>query len=412
MNKILLLGKGISNNSLEQFLIKYLIDYDYLSLEEVNSFNYLLVVKSPGTSYDSEVIKEFTRLGVDVIVDVEFIYWFLNKYYIAVTGTNGKTMTTYLITDILNLHESAISCGNCGFPIAQAALEYQLYKYFVLELSSFQLKGIKKFTPKIAVVTNLGEAHLDYHHTLEDYYNSKFNITKNQSIDDFLVLNFDDLKLMERFNNSNATKLYFSINNQKADCFIKNGYVYYKNEKILNIKVLPSKTKMFYYDVLAAIVVAKILDVDNLTIKKALKNFVMIKYRLQRVRKDIYNDAKSTNLYSTIAALDEFKGKKVNLICGGYDRGEDLSKIGNRFSNVSCFYIYGQTKYKLSVYFEKMGYKYQVFDNLENATIKALKDKKEEVILYSPMFASYDQYQSYEERGKEFNRLIIKYYDN
>ena len=143
--------------------------------------------------------------------DIELIYWFLNKEYIAITGTNGKTTTTYLITDIINTAYSAVSCGNCGFPISQAALDYKLYKYFVLELSSFQLKGIKKFTPKIAVVTNLKQAHLDYHHTIEDYYKSKLNIAKNQSKQDYLVLNADDLNVMSLFKNSEATKITFSF---------------------------------------------------------------------------------------------------------------------------------------------------------------------------------------------------------
>ena len=115
-----------------------------------------------------------------------------NKYYIVVSGSNGKTTTTYLITNMLNTQFSAISCGNCGFPISQAALDYRHYKYYVIELSSFQLKGIKKFTPKIAVVTNVKQAHLDYHKSIEDYYKSKINITKNQTKEDYLVLNIDD----------------------------------------------------------------------------------------------------------------------------------------------------------------------------------------------------------------------------
>ena len=184
---ILLLGKGVSNNALNQFMIKYGISHDYLTLDEVKNYDYKLVIKGPGLFYDSDVIKRFIELEVEIITDIEFIYWLLNKDYIAVTGTNGKTSTTLLITDMLNKEVESIACGNCGFPISQAALDYKLFKYFVLELSSFQLKGVKKFTPKIAVVTNIKVAHQDYHKGIEDYYKSKYNITKsplNQIIND------------------------------------------------------------------------------------------------------------------------------------------------------------------------------------------------------------------------------------
>ena len=162
MADILLLGVGISNNALNQFMLKYSIPHDYLKLEEVVRFDYDLVIKGPGINYEEEVIVKFSENKVQIITDIEFIYWFLNKDYIAVTGTNGKTTTTYLITDILNTKYSAISCGNCGFPIAQAALDYKQYKYFVVELSSFQLKGIKKFTPKIAVITIINYLYHQY----------------------------------------------------------------------------------------------------------------------------------------------------------------------------------------------------------------------------------------------------------
>ena len=189
MKEILLLGKGISNNALHQFMLKYSIEHDYLKEDEVIDCNYSLVIKGPGLYYDTKVLKRFIELGIEVITDIEFIYWFLNKEYIGITGTNGKTTTTYLITEIINQKYTAVACGNCGFPIAQAALDYKMYKYFVIELSSFQLKGINKFTPKIAVITNVKQAHLDYHKSIEDYYNSKYNITKK-----LIMKNLEELK--------------------------------------------------------------------------------------------------------------------------------------------------------------------------------------------------------------------------
>jgi UDP-N-acetylmuramoylalanine--D-glutamate ligase len=409
MVEILLLGIGKSNNALNQFMIKYSIEHDYLSLIDVVRFDYKLVIKGPGIYYDEEVIQKFIEKGVDIITDIEFIYWFLNKEYIAITGTNGKTTTTYLITDIINTAYSAVSCGNCGFPISQAALDYKLYKYFVLELSSFQLKGIKKFTPKIAVVTNLKQAHLDYHHTIEDYYKSKLNIAKNQSKQDYLVLNADDLNVMSLFKNSEATKITFSLTNRSSNAYFYKSSFYFNKERVCHIKYLKSKTDIIKYNVLAAICVAKILKIENKNIKKALKNFTFIKYRLEEIKPNIYNDAKSTNVYSTISAIKCFKNKNIILICGGYDRKEEINIIEEDLFNVVRIYVYGQVKDKLYNYLKRKKEVY-IFDTLKEATLKALNDRLDEVVLYSPMFASYDQYSSYEERGLEFSRIVFDYF--
>ena len=185
MQNILLLGKGISNNALHQFMIKYGIEHDYFDLNAEFDYHYNLIIKGPGIYYQEEVIQKFISLNKTIITDIEFIYWFLNREYIAVTGGVGKTTTVMLIDQIINSTYPAISCGNIGYPMAQAALDYKLYRYFILELSSFQLKGTINFTPKIAVMLNLGANHLDYHQTIEDYHQSKFKITVNQTEEDY-----------------------------------------------------------------------------------------------------------------------------------------------------------------------------------------------------------------------------------
>ena len=326
-------------------------------------------------------------------------------------GTGIGTYTNNLITNMLNTQFSAISCGNCGFPISQAALDYRHYKYYVIELSSFQLKGIKKFAPKIAVVTNVKQAHLDYHKSIEDYYKSKINITKNQTKEDYLVLNIDDPTSVLLFKNSEATKITYSLNNKNSTCYYNKGNFYYNKEIVCNIRHLNNKTDIFKYDVMASICVAKLLNVENKNIINALKNFENIKYRLESLGKNIYNDAKSTNIYSTISALNEFKNKEVFLICGGYDRKDDLSGLDSNISNVIKVYTYGATKERVYNYFKKKKIEVIMFETLRDATLKALNDRIDEVILYSPMFASYDQYASYEERGREFNKIINSYYE-
>lgn len=406
MKEILLLGKGKSNNALSVFLDKYGIKYDYKELEEVIDFDYKLVIKGPGIYYQNKVVKKFVELNTLVITDIEFIYWFLNRYYIGITGTNGKTTTTMMITNIINQESCAVACGNCGFPISQAAIDYKLFKYFVVELSSFQLKGICKFAPKIAVITNINKAHLDYHETIYDYYNSKYKITLNQSKDDFIILNLDDEKCCEIFSNSAAMKIKYSLKDKSADCYIRHNWFYFKNRRVCKINCLKNITDIMLSNALAAISVCKILKIKNKNIAKGIKSFNEIKYRLQKVKKNIYNDAKSTNIYSTISALCEFKNKDVYLICGGYDRGEDLTPLKEFVGNIHCVYSYGMTGEKIYNFFINLGIRVYYFKTLKEATLKALNDYSNGVILYSPMFASYDQYNSYEERGYEFNKIV------
>ena len=406
MAEILLLGKGISNNALHQFMNKYLIEHDYLSLEEVNNFKYNLVIKGPGLYYSNYIIQKFMELQVMIITDIEFIYWFLNKEFIGITGTNGKTSTTLLLTEMIKKKYRAIACGNCGFPISQAALDYKMFQYFVIELSSFQLKGCLKFTPKIAIVTNLKQAHLDYHGCVQDYYESKFQITKNQTKSDCLILNFDCENTMSLFKNSLASKITFSLKNRNADYYFIKDNLYHKKEKLFNCK---GKMITDKYNILAAVAAAKILDIPNKAIKQTIKEFKGVKYRLEEIKRDIFNDAKSTNIYSTIIALKELK-TDILLICGGFDRKEDLSILDDYLNSISCVFAYGATKDKLYNHFKRKKIEVYIFDTLRQATLAALNLRTNEKILYSPMFASYDQYLSFEERGKEFNNIINSYY--
>lgn len=407
MQNILLLGHGISNNALHQFMIKYNINHDYLRLDEIDNYEYNLVIKGPGIFYQEEVLQKFIALGKTIITDIEFIYWFLSRDYIAVTASAGKTSTVLLIESIINTTYSAISCGNIGYPIAQAALDYKKYQYFVLELSSFELKGTINFAPKIAIILNLGKHHLDYHETLEDYYHSKFMITANQTDEDYLIYNKDDLDVVKLVGDSKAKKISFSLNDKKADAYIKHHTFYYHDEAIISFKKCSNSMQ---YNILASIIVGKLLGIHNYRIKQAIMKFKPPIYRLEDMGNKIINDAKSTSVLATISALKTFNKEKIFLICGGYDRGEPLDELDNYLKNISFVFAYGEAKEKLKTYFASRNIKVETYDNLLSATQTALKLRKKELILYSPMHASYDQYQSYQERGKAFREYIKSYY--
>lgn len=406
--KILLLGKGISNNALSQFMHKYGITHDYKGLEEDISYNYDLVIKGPGINYQNIIVDNFIKLNVKVICDIEFIAKFIDKNYIAITGTNGKTTTTKMIENLLNTKYKSTACGNIGYPFAQAAIDYKDYDYFVIEASSFELKGTIDFKPNISVILNINIAHQDYHLSFLDYYNSKQNITVNQDKKDILIYNCDDYYASKIASNSKARKYSFSLKNTFTTAFFKDNSFYYMGQKIISGSRYQNISDGLKYDILASLIVAKILGISNKNIRKVISNFKQEKYRFEKVDYSIYNDAKSTNIYSTINALDFFKNEMILLICGGYDRGEDLQPLYMHSKNIKKVYAYGATKHKLKLFFDKIKIHCEEFTTLNEAVIKALNEQKNEVILYSPMFASYDQYNSYLERGKEFHRIIKK----
>lgn len=407
MQNVLLLGKGISNNALHQFMIKYNINHDYLELEEVNNYDYNLVIKAPGINYQESVIQNFILLKKTIITDIEFIYWFLNREYIAVTATVGKTTTVMLIEQIINTTFSAVACGNIGYPLAQAALDYKKYQYYVLELSSFQLKGTINFAPKIAVILNIDKHHLDYHQTYEDYIEAKSKITVNQTATDFLVYNIDDIKVNKIAAESNAKKITFSLTDKNADAYFYHKTLYFRKEPIYKFHKCSLGMQ---YDLLAAVCVAKILKINSIKIRQAIMHFKPPKYRLEPLGNRIYNDAKSTSVLATITALKSFKKQKIFLICGGYDRKEDYHDLTFNLSLVTKVFVYGETKDKLKDFFSELKIEVYVFDTLKKATLMALDIRKKETILFSPMHASYDQYQSFNERGKEFRLIVDEYY--
>ena len=164
------------------------------------------------------------------------------------------------------------------------------------------------------------------------------------------------------------------------------------------------------YNILASIIVGKLLGIHNYRIKQAIMKFKPPIYRLEDMGNKIINDAKSTSVLATISALKTFNKEKIFLICGGYDRGEPLDELDNYLKNISFVFAYGEAKEKLKTYFASRNIKVETYDNLLSATQTALKLRKKELILYSPMHASYDQYQSYQERGKAFREYIKSYY--
>ncbi len=405
--RVLFIGKGVSNDGAVKFANTLKIDYDYLNINEVRHLDYDVIVKAPGISYEEEVIKKIILNNKLLVTDIEFIYWFINRYFIGITGSNGKTTTTLITTSILNKKYKSIACGNIGYSLGLAANENKDATHFVCELSSFELKGTNYFTPNIAVITNLNCCHLDYHKTYEDYLQSKKKLIINQSVKDYLVYNLDCEDTKELVKDSKVIKYTFSLYNNKANCYIKKNIIYFNNEKIINIKKLNEKNINTLGNYLSSIIIGKILDVSNKDIIEVVSKFQKSKYRFQYIKKNIINDAKSTNVYSTISAINSIK-KPIILIAGGLYRNNELHHLDKYLNNIQLVISYGETNELLKQYFHSKNIeclKCNLLEEAVNHSMKYLNNKN--VLLYSPMFASYDLFKSYEERGELFTKLIM-----
>ncbi|WAA13683.1 UDP-N-acetylmuramoyl-L-alanine--D-glutamate ligase [Fervidibacillus halotolerans] len=374
-----------------------------------------IVVKNPGIPYSNPVIQDAMRRGISVITEVELAYQISEAEFIAVTGTNGKTTTTTLIYEMLNrANLSPLIAGNIGTVASDVAKKAGKENQIVIELSSFQLMGIDHFKPKISVLTNIYDAHLDYHGTREAYVQAKKNIMKNQGSGDFFITNFDQDECRSIAKETEATVVPFStrMDLDNGAC-IKDGFVYFQGEKLIDLQsiLLPGKHNL--ENILASVAAAKLAGATNDAIRDALTTFRGVNHRLQFVQevngRFFYNDSKATNILATKMALSSFS-RPVILLAGGLDRGYEFDDLIPHLKNVKAMITFGQTKEKLNKAAQKAGIKSIIsVENVEEAVMRAYPLSKEgDVILLSPACASWDQYKNFEERGDIFIQAVHK----
>ena len=310
--------------------------------------------------------------------------------------------------------KNPLIAGNIGKVASGVAKEATADHKIVIELSSFQLMGIREFRPKIAVITNLYEAHLDYHGTRENYVNAKKNIYKNQREEDFLILNFDQEECTQLAAETKATVIPFSTEQYLENgVSVKDGYVYFKGEKVIecNKIVLPGKFNL--ENILASVAAAKLSGVSNAAIEKVLTTFQGVRHRLQFVRnfngRLFYNDSKATNILATRMALTSFD-QPIILLAGGLDRGNGFEDLIPYLHNVKSLIAFGETKEKLLKTGQKAGIEnLHAVNNVEEAVPLAYSlSQPGDVILLSPACASWDQYKNFEIRGDIFINAVHK----
>ena len=376
-----------------------------------------LMVKNPGIPYTHPMVARALELHIPVITEVELAYLISEAPIIGITGTNGKTTTTTMIATSLNENRTkgqARLSGNIGYPASSVAQEATNDDELVMELSSFQLKGTRSFHPHIAVITNLYEAHIDYHQTRADYVASKWKIQANMTADDYLVLNWQQEEVRELAKTTQAQVVAFSTTEKVNGAYLLDGNLYYKDELVMPADQLGVPGSHNIENALAAIAVAKLMHVENSAIQTALSQFHGVKHRTQFIKEiagvRYYNDSKATNILATQKALAGFDLSKVVLLAGGLDRGNSFDTLIPSLKGLKAIILFGETKDKLADAAKQAGItSITMTENVETAVpIAAKLAQAGDIVLLSPANASWDQYPNFEVRGDKFIAAIEK----
>ena len=376
--------------------------------------DFALMVKNPGIPYSNPMIKKALDKGMPVWTEVELAYLISEAPIVGITGSNGKTTTTTMIGQVLTAAgQNGLLSGNIGYPASHVAQTATDKDTLVMELSSFQLIGIESFHPEIAVITNLMPTHIDYHGSFEAYVAAKWNIQKNMTAADHLVLNFNQDLAKELAEKTQASVVPFSTLEKVDGAYLENGLLYFRGEAVMAADEIGVPGSHNVENALATIAVAKIRGVDNETIKETLSAFGGVKHRLQYADEingvKFYNDSKSTNILATQKALSGFDNSKVILIAGGLDRGNEFDELVPDIKGLKKMVILGQSAERVKRAADKAGVEYVDATDIADATRKAYHlAGTGDIVLLSPANASWDMYPNFEVRGDLFLKTVAE----
>jgi len=377
-----------------------------------------VVMKSPGIPDKSPIVKKLIAAGIKVISEIEFAIPYTEAMTIGITGSNGKTTTTMLTHHLLKYAGLNVGLGgNIGKSFAWQVAENKFDAY-VLELSSFQLDGIINYRPDIAIITNISPDHLDrYEYKYENYINSKFRITMNQTENDYLIYDADDEASTEwlKKNKTKAKLIPFSltkkfdegasINNNKMEIKIN------QEEFTMDTEHIALEGKHNMKNAMAASSVAKLMQIRNATIRESLSNFQGVEHRLEKVLKiqnvQYINDSKATNVNATFFALDSMNSPTVWIV-GGVDKGNDYNELMSLVrEKVKAIICLGIDNRKIIDAFGNVVDIMVEVNNMNDAVKTAQRlTEKGDVVLLSPACASFDLFENYEDRGKQFKQAV------
>jgi UDP-N-acetylmuramoylalanine--D-glutamate ligase len=375
-----------------------------------------LIVVSPGVPVDAPPLVQARALGEQVIGEIELAAEFFPGEIVAITGSNGKTTTTTLAGEILAAGGlSTVVGGNIGTPAISLVERASNQTVAVLEVSSFQLETIQTFHPRIAVVLNVTPDHLDRHRTFATYTDAKARIFENQKADDFAVLNADDPTCVEMATRTKAGVFWFSRKKEvKHGAYVREGQILFRDSKgqreIMLLSEIPLKGAHNVENVLAAVCVGALSGVEAGPIRKAVASFRAVEHRLEYVATvrgvEYFNDSKATNVDATIKALESFPAN-IHLILGGKDKGSDYSVLNGLLrQRVKRVYTIGAAAAKIESQI-KGAAEIVSAETLENAIERAAESAQPgDIVLLAPACASFDQFRSYEHRGKVFKEAV------
>ena len=376
-----------------------------------------LIVVSPGVDLSIDPLQKAIRQGVRVISEVELAYHFIRVPIIAVTGTNGKTTTTLLIGEMLKEDGRKVGVGgNVGEPLVLFADGQDRWEVLVAEISSFQLEAIEDFRPRISVLLNITEDHLDRYPSYNDYIEAKVKIFANQNSGDLAVLNRDDPIVMQFREKVKAKKVLFSRKEKLEEGAFSNGRRISLRlggkEEEYSLDKAPLKGIHNVENMAAALTTARIFGCSKKAIQTVLNRFEGLEHRLEFVREvggvRFYDDSKGTNVGSVVKSLQSFS-EPVILIAGGKDKNGDLSPLEELIQKrVKHLILIGEASERMN---RELGglTDTAMAKTLEEAVLLAhQKAKSGEVVLLSPACSSFDMFKDYKERGKVFKEAVSR----
>ncbi len=376
-----------------------------------------LIVISPGVPVDVPQLAQARAQGIPVIGEVELASRFLKGHIIAITGSNGKTTTTSLAGEVISMggYEVLVG-GNIGTPAISLVADETSDTYDVLEISSFQLETIETFHPEIAAILNITPDHLDRHRDFQAYVNAKARIFENQKQTDFAILNADDPTCVSLAGRVPSQLRWFSRKKDVEDgACVRGGKIFWREggdeQEMMLVSSIQLKGAHNLENVLAAVCVGRIVGVEPHRIRRAIEEFKAVEHRLEYVATvrgvQYYNDSKATNVDATIKALESFPAN-LHVILGGKDKGSDYSLLNALLQQrAKRVYTIGAAAEKIESQIAPANVPVLHAESLENAVKRAAESAAPgDVVLLAPACASFDQFDSYEHRGRVFKDLV------
>lgn len=375
-----------------------------------------LWVISPGVPRNADIIRKAVTRKIPIVGEVEFAFWYTQQPIVAVTGSNGKTTTVHVLAEMCQTDTvHGVLSGNVGIAFSDKVREELAApdpkRIYVLEISSFQMEFIRHFQPFISVFLNFTPDHLDRHATIEEYLSCKLALAQNQTGDDYIVYNADDITFATAFADHPAQTVPFSVKTAPGQHFqvTETAIIDEEHAKLINREDIALPGSHNLANLLAAATAANLVGVPAKAIRQAMESFTGVPHRLESVATitgvRYINDSKATNLDAVTVALDSVPQPLI-LLLGGKDKGSDFSTLIPHLHNVKTVIAYGQAQQKIVDGIGDAVRSIPAVDLKDAVTISQKLASSGDAVLLSPGCASFDQFENFEDRGDQFKSLV------